>query len=132
MINEFGFQSRFADLTNNRSPITGNNIYLADPFGYLDFLNLMAHAKVVMTDSGGIQEETTVLDIPCITLRDTTERPITLTEGTNVLVHNDPDRMKEEFAKVLEGASKRGTCPDIWDGHTAERIVSILATAGKI
>lgn len=102
-----------------------------EPFGYLDFLNLMAHAKIVLTDSGGIQEETTVLNIPCITLRDTTERPITLTEGTNVLAHNDPQRIVEEVGKILNGNLRKSTCPAIWDGHTAERIVKILAEKSK-
>jgi UDP-N-acetylglucosamine 2-epimerase (non-hydrolysing) len=101
-------------------------IHAFPPLGYLDFLNLMAHAAVVLTDSGGIQEETTVLDVPCVTLRDTTERPITLTEGTNVLVHDDPDRIEEEALRALEGRSRRGSCPTLWDGHTAERIVSTL------
>jgi UDP-N-acetylglucosamine 2-epimerase (non-hydrolysing) len=103
-------------------------IHCFEPLGYLDFLNLMAHAKVVLTDSGGIQEETTVLDIPCITLRDTTERPITLTEGTNVLVHNDPQKIILEVEKILDGNRKRSRCPSIWDGHTAERIVKILTS----
>jgi UDP-N-acetylglucosamine 2-epimerase (non-hydrolysing) len=102
-------------------------IHCFDPLGYLDFLNLMAHAKVVLTDSGGIQEETTVLNIPCITLRDTTERPITLTEGTNVLVHDDPEKMVAEVKKVLDGQRRESRCPPHWDGHTAERIVAILA-----
>jgi UDP-N-acetylglucosamine 2-epimerase (non-hydrolysing) len=102
-------------------------IHCFEPLGYLDFLNLMAHAKVVLTDSGGIQEETTVLNIPCITLRDTTERPITLTEGTNVLVHNDPEKIVAEANKVLEGQRRVSQCPSLWDGHTAERIVGILA-----
>jgi UDP-N-acetylglucosamine 2-epimerase (non-hydrolysing) len=102
-------------------------IHCFEPLGYLDFLNLMAHAKVVLTDSGGIQEETTVLNIPCITLRDTTERPITLTEGTNVLVHNDPEKIVAEVKKVLDGQRRQSQCPSLWDGHTAERIVAILA-----
>jgi UDP-N-acetylglucosamine 2-epimerase (non-hydrolysing) len=102
-------------------------IHCFDPLGYLDFLNLMAHAKVVLTDSGGIQEETTVLNIPCITLRDTTERPITLTEGTNVLVHNDPEKIVAEVKKVLAGQRRVSKCPTLWDGHTAERIVTVLA-----
>jgi UDP-N-acetylglucosamine 2-epimerase (non-hydrolysing) len=102
-------------------------IHCFEPLGYLDFLNLMAHAKFVLTDSGGIQEETTVLNIPCITLRDTTERPITITEGTNVLVHNDPAKMIEEVGKILNGNFRKSACPSIWDGHTAERIVKILA-----
>jgi UDP-N-acetylglucosamine 2-epimerase (non-hydrolysing) len=101
-------------------------IHCVEPLGYLDFLNLMAHAKVVLTDSGGIQEETTVLNIPCITLRDTTERPITLTEGTNVLVHDDPEKIVAEVKKVLDGQRRESRCPSLWDGHTAERIVAIL------
>ena len=105
-------------------------IHAFEPLGYLDFLNLMAHAAVVLTDSGGIQEETTVLNIPCITLRDTTERPITLTEGTNVLVHDDPERIVAEVERALAGKSRRGNCPAIWDGHTAERIVRILMGSG--
>ena len=104
-------------------------IHCFEPFGYLDFLNLMAHAKVVLTDSGGIQEETTVLNIPCITLRDTTERPITLTEGTNVLVHHDEEKIVSEVIKILDGKKRHGKCPAIWDGHTAERIVEILGKA---
>ena len=104
-------------------------IHCFEPLGYLDFLNLMAHAKIVLTDSGGIQEETTVLNIPCITLRDTTERPITLTEGTNVLVHDDPEKIVVEVTKILEGKAREGTCPSIWDGHTAERIIEVLAKA---
>ena len=99
---------------------------LFPPLGYLEFLNLMAHASVVLTDSGGIQEETTVLNIPCITLRDSTERPITLTEGTNILVHDDPEKMIAAVDKALNGKSYRGACPALWDGHAAERIISIL------
>ncbi len=131
MINKFNLQSYFVDLTNDELPITNKSIYLANPFGYLDFLNLMAHAKVVLTDSGGIQEETTVLNIPCITLRDTTERPITLSEGTNVLVKDDPQKIVQEVEMILAGQGRKGQCPNIWDGHTAERIVKILAEKGK-
>jgi len=101
-------------------------IHCFEPLGYLDFLNLMAHAKIVLTDSGGIQEETTLLNIPCITLRDTTERPITLTQGTNVLVHDDPQKILAEVTRILDGHQRQGTCPLIWDGHTAERIVEVL------
>jgi len=101
-------------------------IHAFSPLGYLDFLNLMAHAAVVLTDSGGIQEETTVLNIPCVTLRDSTERPITLSEGTNVLVHDDPEKIIDAVDKALKGQCKRISCPALWDGHTAERIVSAL------
>ena len=102
-------------------------IHCFDPFSYLEFINLMANAKVILTDSGGIQEETTVLGIPCITLRDTTERPITLTQGTNVLAEDDAQKIVKEVEKVLEGKKRKGTCPPFWDGHTAERIVRILS-----
>lgn len=102
-------------------------IHCFEPFSYLEFLNLMANAKVVLTDSGGIQEETTVLGVPCITLRDTTERPITLTQGTNVLARNDAKKIVREVEKVLEGKKRKATCPSFWDGHTAERIVRILS-----
>lgn len=79
-----------------------------------------------MTDSGGIQEETTVLRIPCITFRDTTERPVTLTQGTNVLAWNDTQRIIDEALKVLNGKEKKGNCPELWDGKAAERIVKVL------
>jgi len=101
-------------------------IHCFEPLGYIDFLNLMAHAKIVFTDSGGIQEETTVLNIPCVTIRDTTERPITLTEGTNVLVGDDPEKIYLEAKQVLDGHARQGRCPAFWDGKTAERIVNIL------
>ncbi len=125
-IEAFRFQHYFVNFTNIESPVTNNRIYLMDPLGYLDFLNLMAQAKMVLTDSGGIQEETTVLKVPCITLRNTTERPITLSQGTNVLVWNDTHRIKNEAFKVLDGKAKRASCPNLWDGRASERIVSIL------
>ena len=97
--------------------------------GYLDFLKLEMRARFVMTDSGGIQEETTVLNVPCLTLRDTTERPITITEGTNVLVGNSSGKIIEEASRILDsrspGASHRA--PALWDGMTAERIIATLA-----
>ena len=84
------------------------------------------HSTFVMTDSRGIQEETTVLGIPCLTLRETTERPITISQGTNVLVWNDTQKIIDEAFKILDGKGKRGNCPEFWDGKTAERIVEIL------
>lgn len=127
-IETFGFQYYFVNFSPNASRLRPHTrgIYLVDPLSYLDFLNLMAHAKVVLTDSGGIQEETTVLDIPCITLRDTTERPITLTQGTNVLVGNDTQKMIDEAFKILDGRGKMGNCPTLWDGRASERIVNTL------
>jgi UDP-N-acetylglucosamine 2-epimerase (non-hydrolysing) len=97
------------------------------PLGYLEFLNLMMNCCFMLTDSGGIQEETTVLGIPCLTLRNTTERPITLTQGTNILVWNDTQKIIHEAMKILKGEGKDGRRPDLWDGKTAERIVGILA-----
>lgn len=102
------------------------NIKLLDPIGYLDFLRLYSKAKFVLTDSGGIQEETSVLDIPCLTIRENTERPITIEQGTNVLVGTDEKRIVEETEKILRGEHKRKKVLKYWDGKTAERIVSIL------
>ncbi len=93
----------------------------------VNFLNLEMHTKFVITDSGGIQEETTALNIPCLTLRNTTERPITLTQGTNTLVWNEKDKIIEEAMKILENGGKKENCPTFWDGKAAKRIVEIIA-----
>lgn len=82
--------------------------------------------RVVLTDSGGIQEETTILGIPCLTLRENTERPVTITEGTNTLVGSDPVRILTEVRRILAGEGKAGRTPELWDGHAAERIVAVL------
>jgi UDP-N-acetylglucosamine 2-epimerase (non-hydrolysing) len=107
-------------------PLEGQRILLIEPLGYLDFLKLEMNARLVMTDSGGMQEETTVLGIPCLTLRETTERPITISQGTNTLVGSDGPRIVEEAFKILDGKGKKGSCPELWDGKAAERIVAVL------
>lgn len=98
-------------------------IILCEPLGYLDFLALLAKAKLVITDSGGIQEETTYLGVPCLTMRENTERPVTVTLGTNQLMGNNYALVIKETDKVVKGDFKRGTIPELWDGHAAERIV---------
>ncbi len=127
-IESFGLQPYFINaLANERRPTTiDGGVCLLDPLGYLDFLNLMMHAKCVLTDSGGIQEETTVLGIPCLTLRDTTERPITISQGTNVLVGNDTQKIIDEAFKILDGKKKQGKVYELWDGKTAQRVVNII------
>jgi UDP-N-acetylglucosamine 2-epimerase (non-hydrolysing) len=98
------------------------NILLTDPIGYIDFIHLVKNAKVVMTDSGGVQEETTFLGIPCITVRSTTERPVTVTEGTNTLVNLDASDIKRLLNKIETGDYRKGTIPKFWDGKASERI----------
>ncbi len=103
-----------------------SNLIWAEPLGYLDFLKLTANAQLVITDSGGIQEETTVLGVPCITVRENTERPVTVSEGTNLVIGMSPQRIIEESYRILEGNGKKGGVPEFWDGKAAERIVKIL------
>jgi UDP-N-acetylglucosamine 2-epimerase (non-hydrolysing) len=100
-----------------------NHIRLCEPLGYLDFLALLASAKLVITDSGGIQEETTYLGIPCLTMRENTERPVTVTHGTNQLMGNDYGLVIKETEKIAKGDFKHGTIPELWDGNAAGRIV---------
>jgi UDP-N-acetylglucosamine 2-epimerase (non-hydrolysing) len=100
---------------------------LIEPLGYLDFLSLYSSARLVLTDSGGIQEETTALGIPCLTLRENTERPITVELGTNVIVGTDTSRIVTAARAALNGSAKRVTHqPPLWDGHTSERILDAL------
>jgi UDP-N-acetylglucosamine 2-epimerase (non-hydrolysing) len=105
-----------------------DGLHLLEPLGYLDFLGLVADAAGVLTDSGGIQEETTYLGVPCFTLRDNTERPVTVEVGTNVLLGLDPRRIEEVPDLIAAGASRPAQIPPKWDGHAAERIVDVLAT----
>lgn len=102
------------------------NLHIVDPMGYLEFNYLVERAKAVVTDSGGITEETTVMGVPCITLRDNTERPETCTVGTNMLIGTQPQAIKPALDKLFAGEWKQGAIPALWDGHTAERIVEIL------
>lgn len=103
------------------------NLHLLAPLGYLDFVRLMSEAAVVLTDSGGIQEETTILGVPCLTLRENTERPITVTQGTNRLVGTDADAILSAYQEVRQRRPLGGERPNLWDGRAAERIVSVLA-----
>ena len=117
-INKFGLSKFLADK---------NSIILNNPLGYLEFLSLMINAKFVLTDSGGIQEETTALGIPCLTLRNNTERPITVKEGTNIIAGNSRDKITSESMKILKrGNKKQFTIPELWDGNTAKRIIDVL------
>ncbi len=102
-------------------------LQIVDPLSYLEFLGMQSRATVVITDSGGVQEETTYLGVPCLTLRENTERPVTVSLGTNVLVGRDPDKLRSELSRVLAGNAKKGTVPPLWDGHAGERIAVLLA-----
>jgi UDP-N-acetylglucosamine 2-epimerase (non-hydrolysing) len=107
--------------------VTHSRVHLVEPLGYLDFLRLQKTATVVITDSGGIQEETTYLGVPCLTLRENTERPVTVEVGTNQIIGQDMGRLRDEVAKILRGEAKQGSIPPLWDGQTGERIAGILA-----
>ena len=104
------------------------NLHIVEPMGYLEYNYMVERAKAVVTDSGGITEETTVMGVPCITLRDNTERPETCTVGTNELIGTNPAAVKPALDLLFSGQWKKGTIPALWDGHTAERIVDILLT----
>jgi UDP-N-acetylglucosamine 2-epimerase (non-hydrolysing) len=108
------------------SMLTGARIALLPPQGYLEMLGLLADARLVLTDSGGIQEETTALSVPCLTMRQNTERPITIDEGTNTLVGRDGERALACVEEILRTGGKRGHVPELWDGHAAERIAADL------
>jgi UDP-N-acetylglucosamine 2-epimerase (non-hydrolysing) len=120
MVEQFGYSSFFA--TGDKA----HGFWITEPFGYLEFLHLNMHARMVLTDSGGLQEETTVLGVPCITLRSNTERPITCEEGTNQLVGNDRERILDAARRVLDGSPSAARVPEKWDGKAAERIVQVL------
>ncbi|MEW6671027.1 MAG: UDP-N-acetylglucosamine 2-epimerase (non-hydrolyzing) [Thermodesulfobacteriota bacterium] len=111
-----------------KSPViqTNSNFQITKPLGYLEFLSLQQYAKVVITDSGGIQEETTFLGVPCLTMRSNTERPVTVSMGTNILVGQDAGRLLDEVSIILNGNQKIGRVPPLWDGHASSRIADIL------
>lgn len=117
MLERYGLLEKFTTL---------NNLRLTDPLGYLDFVRLMKDSRFVLTDSGGIQEETTALGIPCLTMRGNTERPVTMTQGTNTLVGKDTRRIARCVATILRGNFKRGTVPGLWDGRASQRIAGII------
>lgn len=112
--------------------IKHSNLHIIEPQGYLEFNFLVERAKAVITDSGGITEETTVLGVPCITLRNNTERPETVTIGTNELIGTDPKAIEPTLKKLFSGNWKSGSIPELWDGNTAHRLVQILIKIGKL
>ena len=128
-IKSFGLENKLTWLNEDFKPQNGqgrNCLYGLPPLGYLDFIALEKKAKVMFTDSGGTQEETTILGIPCITLRENTERPVTITEGTNTLVGNAPEKIKKAFEDAISIKQIEKKIPKFWDGKTAGRIVNIL------
>jgi UDP-N-acetylglucosamine 2-epimerase (non-hydrolysing) len=110
--------------------LSTEQIHVVDPLGYLDFIALESQAALVLTDSGGVQEETSALGVPCITLRENTERPITVTQGTNHVVGTDPDRIVSAVQSALQAVASATPIP-IWDGHAADRIARILVSGGQ-
>jgi len=114
-----------ADLPDG-APIR-SGVIITEPMGYMDFLNIWKDAAVVVTDSGGLQEETTALKVPCITIRENTERPVTAEVGSNEIVGRDEQKIKTLFYRALEGKWKDCRIPDLWDGKAAERIAALLA-----
>ena len=113
-IEEFGLNEK----------LTSANILLTDPIGYIDFIHLVKNATAVMTDSGGVQEETTFMGVPCITVRPNTERPVTITEGTNTLANLDSNEIQTLLNAIDSGTYKKGTVPALWDGQASVRIVN--------
>jgi len=119
-MNEFGFTDWL-----KRHP----QLRILAPQGYLEFLALTSNARVIVTDSGGLQEESTALGIPCLTMRPNTERPITVDEGTSTLIGSDADSLRQRFQEVLDGTYALGRCPELWDGNSAKRIAQVICNA---
>ncbi len=116
-LDQFGLFGRLEDCPG---------MLVVEPLGYLDFLALTSEAKVIVTDSGGLQEESTALNVPCLTLRPNTERPITVEQGTSTLVGSDSGQLRSNLQAILDGTYKQGHCPELWDGQTALRITAVL------
>ncbi len=108
-----------------------SQLQLIEPLGYLDFLALEKNASVVITDSGGVQEETTFLGVPCLTMRDNTERPVTVDMGTNSLIGRDMESLKQEVKKILTRGIKKRRLPPLWDGKAGERIADVIMTRSQ-
>jgi UDP-N-acetylglucosamine 2-epimerase (non-hydrolysing) len=123
----FPVHPRTRQKISSLGPQNNGHIRFLEPLPYLDFLALQKHAAVVITDSGGIQEETTFLGVPCLTVRENTERPVTITMGTNVLVGRDTVKLSSELARVMSQERKNTGVPPLWDGHAAERIAETIA-----
>ena len=126
--------NNFANITEIDGPIAiggRRGVFITEPLGYLDFLKLMAHARIVLTDSGGIQEETTILKVPCLTLQENTERPITLEIGTNAIAGTNPEAIFEAFQQAMSDKKKQFKIPELWDGYAASRIVKISIDSYK-
>jgi UDP-N-acetylglucosamine 2-epimerase (non-hydrolysing) len=124
-LTDFGMESMFRHRRSPDNGLTGG-ICLMEPVGYIEFLAYVRHSKIVLTDSGGIQEETTYLGVPCLTLRDTTERPVTVDVGTNVIAGLSIDAIMGYVEQVMDGSYKKGSIPELWDGKTASRVVDVL------
>lgn len=124
----FPVHPRTRKILSERPGASLHNLRLTDPLGYLDFMKLVSRSRLVLTDSGGVQEETTVLGVPCLTMRNNTERPVTVEVGTNVLVGMDPRKIKECALRSLETPGT-GRVPELWDGRTASRILDTLTAS---
>ena len=122
-IKAFGIEKYFHDSSLSHN---SKGILLIDPLGYLDFLKLMENARLVLSDSGGIQEETTILGIPCLTIRENTERPVTIREGTNNLIGTNPNKIMSHAMDILRTKKRAGSRPDLWDGKAAQRIIRLI------
>jgi UDP-N-acetylglucosamine 2-epimerase (non-hydrolysing) len=124
-IKDYGLEGLFLYQGSAEKELS-RGIHILHPLGYIEFIAHVSHATVVLTDSGGIQEETTFLGIPCITLRTNTERPVTVDVGTNIIAGHDVNIVARHIRRVLEGSHKKGQIPELWDGKTSARIADII------